>query len=116
MYLSNCDNLACLSFTIGHNGGSGIEIADNSDDNQFVTGKISSNSVSGVKVTETSDRNVFSGLVCSSNASYGIDISAASCDNNMISACALVSNTAGQLNNSGTGTKLRGSIGSIDVG
>lgn len=116
MTLTNCDALTCLSFTVADNAGKGVEFVSSCDDNQLIGGKVNRNGSDGIKLTATSDRNGFIGLTCDTNTGYGINIAAASCDNNMISSSALVSNTAGQISNSGTGTKARGIIGNVDIG
>lgn len=123
--LVNCGNgikftsvssVTLLSFTVSDNTGKGIEFVSGCNDIQFIGGKCNRNGSDGIKLTATSDRNGFIGITCDTNTGYGINIAAASCDNNMISSCALVSNTAGQISNSGTGTKARGVIGTVDIG
>lgn len=114
--MTNCDALTCMSFTIADNLGKGVELVSSCDDNQLIGGKVNRNGSDGIKLTATSDRNGFVGLTCDSNTGYGINIAAATDDNNMVSACAFVSNVAGQVTNSGTSTKLRGCIGNADIG
>jgi len=113
---TNTSSVTFLSFTVSDNTENGIEFVSGCNDIQFIGGKVNRNGGDGIKLTATSDRNSFSSLTCDTNTGYGINIAAASCDNNMVSACALVSNGAGQITNSGTGTKARGVIGTVDIG
>jgi hypothetical protein len=116
MKLTDTTSVTFLSFTVSDNTGKGIEYVSGCNDIQFIGGKVNRNGSDGIKLTATSDRNAFIGITCDTNTGYGINIAAATDDNNMISSCALVSNTAGQINNAGTGTKARGIIGNIDIG
>jgi hypothetical protein len=116
MSFTNADTITLLSYNIADNTGNGVEFISNSNDIQFIGGGINRNGGAGIKLTATSDRNVISNSSIVSNVGFGIQIAAATCDNNLIIGNQLVTNTAGQFSNAGTGTKLRGCIGQIDVG
>lgn len=116
MKLTSVESATFLSFTSSDNTGKGIEFVSGCNDNQFIGGKVNRNGSDGVKLTASSDRNGLIGITMDTNTGYGVNIADSSDDNNMVSACALVSNGSGEVANSGTGTKLRGCIGNIDIG
>ena len=116
LYMDNCDGVTVASFSIDDNTSHGIEMVANSNDNQLTQGTSNRNGGDGIKLTATSDQNAIFGCTLSNNTGYGINVAAASCDNNVIGTAILVSNTAGQLNNAGTGGKGRGIIGAADFG
>lgn len=116
MTLTNTISVTFLSFTASDNTGKGIEFVSGCNDIQFIGGKVNRNGSDGIKLTATSDRNAFIGITADTNTGWGLNIAAATDDNNLVSACAFVSNGSGQVTNSGTGTKLRGCIGQIDIG
>jgi hypothetical protein len=116
LYMTDCSALGMGSFTVDDNGSHGIEMVSGCNDNEMFGVKAARNGGSGLKITATSDKNMISAFTGDSNTSYGIEIANANCDNNVIGTSVLVSNGAGQFTNAGTGTKLRGTIGSADVG
>ena len=108
----NTNVLAC---TINANTGKGVEMVSGTNSVFLESSSCSSNGSDGVKLTATDNNNIISKLVCSGNGGYGINIANANCNTNIILGNNLFSNTAGQMANSGTNTKIRSNIGVADV-
>lgn len=102
--LTSCNTIAFISFDISGNGGQGVEMVSDCNDNQFAEGLISQNASDGIKMTATSDRNTLVAISMTDNGGYAINISASTCDNNQIIAPAFENNTSGNINDQGTNT------------
>ena len=100
-------------FECSLNGGQGIECVSGCNNNTF-EGNFQGNTSDGLKLTATSDNNRMSGGYFFANGGYGINIAASTCDNSVIASNRFVSNTSGAVNDSGTGTLIRGNIGVSD--
>jgi hypothetical protein len=109
-------NIEFKAFTMNDNGAKGVEFISGVNDCQIIGGAITGNASDGVKLTATSDRNVLSSVSSLDNGGYGMNIAAATCDDNLVMGNIFTGNSTGQFSDSGTTTKLRGCIGSIDIG
>lgn len=98
------------------NGGQGVEEVSGCSNIDFISGRMVGNTSDGIKLTATSDDCRFFGVDIQSNGGYGINIAASTCDNNIITTCSFASNTSGAVNDSGTGTVIRGNVGVVDNG
>ena len=99
-------NIAFVSLDIFRNGGQGVELVANCDDNQFIAATCHGNTSDGYKFTATCDRNVISACSIHTNGGYGVNIAASTCDSNTIVAPAFSNNTLGNINNQGTETQI----------
>lgn len=114
--MSSCGNIEFNTFTFNDNGAKGAELVSAVNDCQFIGGSINGNTSDGIKLTATSDRNSMSSVSCNNNGGYGMNIAAATCDNNLSIGNVFTGNSLGQFNDGGSTTKLRGCIGSADIG
>lgn len=113
LYMLRCYNVGILDFAILSTTGIGIELSS-SYDMQFVSGNIQNGSTDGIKLTASNLRNSLTNLMVRSNGGYGINVAAASDTNNLILGNIFTTNTSGQVNDSGTTTKIRSNIGQAD--
>lgn len=95
------------------NGGQGVECVSACSDIVMQT-IAKGNTSDGIKLTATSDNCKIANGDIQSNGGYGVNIAASTCDNNIITGNAILLNTSGQINDSGTGTLIRGNIGAYD--
>lgn len=112
----NCTDMTTCAMTweANANGEQGVEFISGCNDNRITAGNFNGNTSDGIKVTATCDNNTFSNGVIRGNGGYGINIAASSCDNNVISGNHFGGNSSGAVNDSGTGTLIRGNIGVDD--
>lgn len=96
------------------NGGQGIECVSGSDSMVFKDMNVSGNTSDGIKLTATTDNCRIYANNIAANGGYGINIAASTCDTNVITSSNLAGNTSGAINDSGTGTLIRGNIGIND--
>lgn len=112
--LTSTKKLMLNSFTVESNVGHNFEFVSGNYQCQINSGVSSSSSGDGFKFTATTDQFILSGCNINGNTGYGINIAASTDDNNIILGNILLTNTAGQLTNSGTGTKIKSNIGVAD--
>ena len=92
--------------TIKEVTGKGMEFVSGCDTNAVESFTVRYCGSDGIKLTATTDSCQFYGINFDNNVGYGFNIAAASCDNNIIALNNFASNTAGNINNQGTGTKI----------
>src|SRR4029077_4652769 len=112
--LTSCSNIGLENNSFRVMTGSGINfISGNTALN--VTGTLIEGATGdGIKLTATSDQIQIAVNTIKNNTGYGINIAASTCDNNIVGLNFLGSNTAGNVNDSGTTTKIRSNIGVAD--
>ncbi|MCK5211844.1 right-handed parallel beta-helix repeat-containing protein [Candidatus Parcubacteria bacterium] len=103
--LTDCKQMAFFGCTARKNGAKGFELISGNDSIMMTSCGGTSNASDGIKLTATSDNCVITAGPFKSNGGYGINIAAATCDNNSIRNNIYLSNTSGDYNDSGTGTK-----------
>lgn len=96
------------------NGGQGMEFVSNNTGCFVHNAVIESNTSDGIKLTATSDDTIISNSQINSNGGYGINIAASTDDNTIITTNKFASNSSGAINDSGTGTVIRGNVGVTD--
>lgn len=111
--VTSCESIVFLVAS-DSNGGQGIELVSGNDDLTIVSSVISSNTSDGIKLTATSDNCRILGTKINNNGGYGVNIAASTCDNNIITTNVFASNTSGAVNDTGTGTVIRGNVGVDD--
>lgn len=115
MNLTSCKTLR-IDGAFNENGGQGIEFIATNNKIYVKTSAIENNASDGVKLTATSDNCFVESSYISGNGGYGVNIAASTCDNTVVSSNNFSSNSSGAVNNSGTGTEIRGNIGVTDSG
>jgi hypothetical protein len=103
-----------LDFSIQQTTGKGINFVSGNTDIGITSGVIKNSSSDAIKLTATTDQCSINGLQIHDNTGWGINIAASTCDNNIIGMNFLGTNTAGNVTDSGTGTKIRSNIGVAD--
>jgi len=98
---------------VSGNGGQGVELVSGCDNSRFILNAIG-NTSDGLKATATSDYNLIVNGVFTGNGGYGVNLAASTVDNSNITANSFVGNASGAVNDSGTGTLIRGNIGIDD--
>lgn len=101
---TNCSNLGFINFSIIKCSSHGIELVSGNSSIDLISGYINSCGGDGIKLTATSDSINLSSISSLSNTGYGINIANANCDKNILVEVITASNTAGALNDLGTGT------------
>lgn len=96
------------------NGGQGIELVATSDNVDVFSGSIRNNTSDGIKLTATATNCHIFGNSITGNGGYGVNIAAASDANNVLTTNNFATNTSGAVNDSGTGTVIRGNPGVTD--
>lgn len=114
MSLTSCKGITFFSMTVDENGAKGIEMVSGNSNLQFLAVGADSNTSDGYKLTATDDNIIITDSTVSNNGGYGVNIAASTCDNAIISGNSFVTNTSGAINNSGTGTVIRGNVGYSD--
>jgi hypothetical protein len=69
------------------------------------------NGSDGIKLMGDSDNIVIDGSLITDNGGYGVNVSAATCNNTLIDSSQFKNNTSGNLNDSGTDTKIGTNMG-----
>jgi len=111
--ITSCSELK-IDGTFIENGGSGIEMVSGNS-NIVITGyNCQNNGADGIKLTATSDSILINNGFLISNTGYGINIAASTCDNAVITGNKFSGNTTDAVNDSGTGTVIRGNVGVND--
>jgi hypothetical protein len=72
---------------------------------------VTENGSDGIKLMGDSDNIVIDGSLITDNGGYGVNISAATCNNTLIDSSQFKDNTSGNLNDSGTDTKIGTNMG-----
>lgn len=109
--MTDTNILTLVAFTLDSHVSHGVEFISGCNKISFNGGFINSNGGDGIKLTATDDKNSFSQLQLVDNTGYGLNIAAATCDNNIIIGNSFSGNTAGAVNNSGTGTVVNDNTG-----
>ena len=111
--LTNCSNLK-INGVSSENGGQGVELVSGNTDIFFVQFGAQNNASDGIKLTATSDNIFMTSCTVKGNGGYGVSLAASTDDNNVITGCVFASNSSGAVNDSGTGTVIRGNVGVAD--
>lgn len=111
---TTCYNLGLLNYSIIECTSQGIEFVSGNSDVAIIDGYINTCGGDGIKLTASSNRIEISTTNLLNSTGYGINIANANCNNNIISANTFSNNTAGAVNDSGTGTQIRGNQGVSD--
>jgi len=114
MNIKNCKNLLLNAVVSKENTGSGIEFVSGNDMIVFAGCGVENNGDSGLKLTATSDNIFIQNSLLKGNTGYGVNIVASTCDNVIITGNNFASNSTSAVNDSGTGTVIRGNVGVND--
>src|SRR3990167_285929 len=99
------------------NGGQGVECVSGNDNILIQDALINANTSDGIKLTATTDNCRIRASKITNNGGYGVNVAASTCDNNLIGLSIFSNNTAGDKNDSGTGTLWTANIqDSINTG
>jgi len=112
--ITGCSNLNFSPISCIENGGQGIELVSGNKDIAILGGTYESNASDGIKLTGTTDNLQMIGNSIKNNGGYGVNINASDCDGNNITGNNFAGNTSGAVNDSGTGTIVRGNSGIDD--
>ena len=93
-----------LEVAAATNGGQGIELVSGNVNVMMDKCLVAANTSDGIKLTATSDYCRIINSYLAGNGGYGVNIAAATCDKNTVALNALIGNTTGSLNDSGTAT------------
>ena len=96
------------------NGGQGIEFVSANVGCFVHNSIIETNTSDGIKLTATTDDTIISQCQINDNGGYGVNVAASTDDNTIITTNKFADNTSGAVNNSGTGTVIRGNVGVSD--
>ncbi len=110
---TNCSNVK-IDGTFLENAGQGLELVSGCSDIAILGSAFESNGSDGIKLTGTTDNLQIIGNSIKNNGGYGINIAASDCDGNNITGNNFAGNTSGAVNDSGTGTLIRGNVGVND--
>lgn len=102
--MTNCSDWGMSGFAIIETSSHGIEMVSGNSECAFINGQVDTAGGDGIKLTATSDRNTISAVPCFNCTGYGINIANANCNKNIIVSVNTRNNTAGAINDSGTGT------------
>lgn len=108
MKFTNCYDIGVINYAFIQQTSHGIEFASGNRDINVSEGYIDTCGGDGIKLTATSDTIQIFGNSILNTTGYGINIAAASCDNNEVGLNTFTNNTAGKINDSGTGTQISG--------
>jgi len=111
---TNCSNIGLVNYSIIETTSHGIEFVSGNSDIDFVSGYINTCGGDGIKLTASSNRIQISNHSIINNTGYGINIANSNDNNAVIIGNDLNNNTAGNLHDLGTGTKIRGNQGVSD--
>jgi hypothetical protein len=106
--LTNCYNMDVSSFAIQGCTSNGVELISGNSDMDVSGGYITACGGDGLKLTASSNRIEMLENNIINNTGYGINIANANDNNDVIVGNSFSNNTAGNLNDSGTNTKVRG--------
>ena len=101
---TNCFNFGFINFSIIECSSHGIEFISGNSEIDIVSGYTDSCGGDGIKLTATSDDINISLQKVKNCTGYGVNIAASTCDNNILVGVSTANNTAGALNDLGTGT------------
>lgn len=104
MKLTNCFNLGMVNYSIIECTSHGIEFVSGNSDMDMNLGYINTCGGDGVKLTATSNSITLTSNSIQDCTGYGINIANANCENNILISDTTGNNTAGALNDLGTGT------------
>lgn len=110
--VTSCPNVDFISAEANGNGAKGFEAVSGNSNIKFHGCDAMFNVSDNFKLTASSDECRF--ISCRAKSSvggYGINIADSTDDNNIVSGCIILSNSAGQLNDSGTGTVINANVG-----
>lgn len=93
-----------LSIESRANGGYGIELVSNCNQNFIYNCLLANNTSDGLKLTADDDNNIISNVIFDANGGYGFNIADSTCDTNLVSNNRYINNTSGDYSDSGTGT------------
>lgn len=113
--MTSCTDISLTTFDASSNGGQGIECVSGNTSLTFFDAGVKGNTSDGLKLTATSDNCIVSSGNFEGNGGYGINIAASTCDNSIITSNTFASNSSGAVSDSGTGTVIRGNVGTSDT-
>lgn len=111
--MTSCSNMQ-FDGAFVENAGQGLELISGNTDIFIQQSAFQNNGSDGVKFTATSDNIFIVGATIKDNGGYGLNIAASSCDGNVLTSSVFSGNSSGQVNDSGTGTLIRGNVGVND--
>ncbi len=114
MKFTNCYDLGLINYAYIGCASHGIEFVSGNRDMNVSGGYIDGCGGDGIKFTATSDSCQIYGNSIINSGGYGINIAAVTDDDNIISVNNLKNNSAGNVNNIGTGTLIRSNKGVAD--
>lgn len=107
--LTSCSSIL-MEVETASNGGQGIEFVSGCTENIIENSLVHDNTSDGIKLTGTDDNNIISTSIIKSNGGYGVNIAASTDDTNIVVGNFFASNTSGNLNNAGTGTRIKSNL------
>lgn len=112
---TTCSNLGLINYSFIECTSHGVEFVSGNSDIDIDSGYINTCGGDGIKLTATSNRIEITTNNILNNTGYGVNIANANDNNNIISDNAFSSNTAGNLNDSGTSTIAKANQGVSDI-
>ena len=112
--VTSCSNANFDACSVIENGGQGIEFISGNSDISISGGAYENNASDGIKLTATTDNLQIIGNSIKDNGGYGLNIAASTDDNNVITSNNFSGNSTSAVNDSGTGTVIRGNVGVTD--
>lgn len=104
MKITSCSNLSLVNYSIIECTSYGIEFVSNNNDIDSAEGYVNTCGGDCIKLTASSNRCTIVATSLLNSTGYGINIASSTCNDNKIIAPAFSNNTAGNINDSGTGT------------
>lgn len=101
---TNCHNFGYEAFSTIECTSHGIELVSGNNDVDFLSGYVNTCGGDGIKFTASSNRSTIVATSILNCTGFGVNIASSSDNNNQIIAPAFSNNTAGNINDSGTGT------------
>lgn len=112
--MRNSNNNGFVDFSMQEITGAAYEFVSGNSDTQISDGSINKCSTDGIRLTNNSDKIIMSSNTIHDNTGYGINIVESTSENNVIIGNTFTNNTAGNVNNAGTGTRTSSNQGVAD--
>lgn len=111
---TSCGNTAFDVFSIIECTSHGVEFVSGNSPVDIFSGYVDTCGGDGIKLTATSNKITLYDNTVINCTGYGINIANANCNNTIVASSIFANNTAGNLNDLGTSTKIRGNQGVSD--
>ena len=107
--LTSCSSIL-MECEAASNTEQGIELVSGNTEIIIENSQIHDNTSDGIKLTGTDDNNIISTSIIKGNGGYGVNIAAATDDTNIVVGNFFSTNTSGNLNDVGTGTRIKSNL------